>query len=231
MIVHAVLVAFENTDKTLQRWNRDVLPSLRVCCPDRWVVTCFDNSPGPDGRLAEAFGEGYVHAGGQNLMYGGAINLAVRRIPSDYVVYTCTEHGRMVDPRWVDDMLQPMTDDYRVAMTGCLMGSNSPKGIVEWLGGSSAWEWVREKYQFFHPDGTEDVPQHVQGGVFAARTGALWEHPYREPFMHRYSDHQVTWDLLKAGYEVRNVNSVYSVWRDRITNHTNLKYYHDNSED
>lgn len=232
MIVHAVLVAYDNAERTLQRWIRDVRPSLQVCFKDQWRVTCVDNSFWPDDRLIEAFGDDYVWLNGENRMYGGAINLAVRRIPSDYVIYVCTNHGRMVDPRWTWDMVEPMIADPKVVQTGYLMGSNSPEGVASW-----AWPddearrlEFHERFRFVKDDGTGHVPQHIQGGVFAARTGALWEHPYVDPFMHLYSDHYLTWSLLKAGYEVRNVNSVMSVWKSLISNRSNLKYYHDVSE-
>lgn len=234
MIVHAVLVAYNNPDKTLQRWVRDVRPSLEVCFKGDWVVTVVDNSPSPDRQLWDEFGDDYWPLG-QNLFYGGAINWAVRRIPSDFVIYACTNHGRMVDPRWTGDLIDPMLADPKVAMTGHLMGSNSPEGVAHW-----AWpgdenkgrrEAFHERYRFVDQYGLGWVPQHVQGGVWAARTRALWEHPYEEPFLHLYSDHLVTWDLMKAGYEVRDVCTVKSLWKDTLRNHTNLKYYHDNSED
>jgi hypothetical protein len=241
MIVHAVLVAYQNTERTLQRWTRDVRPSLQVCFKDQWRVTCVDNSPEYSRELCDAFdGPGGYDPGsyfwnqGLNEMYGGAINLAVRRVPSDFVIYVCTNHGRMVDPRWTWDMVAPMIADPRVAPTGYLLGSNSPEGVAHW-----AWPGPENKarrrefedrFRFVKDDGTGHVPQHIQGGVFAARTGALWERPYVDPFMHLYSDHYLTWSLLKAGYEVRNVNSVMSVWKSLISNLSNLKYYHDDSE-
>jgi len=239
MIVHVVLVAYDNAERTAQRWRRDVLPSLQVCFKDQWRVTCVDNSPEYSHELCNAFdGPGgydpgsYVWNQGFNETYGGAINLAVRRIPSDFVIYACTNHGRMVDPRWTGLLVDPMLADPKVAMTGHLMGSNSPEGVAHW-----AWpddrvrrEAFHERFRFVDEHGLGHVPQHVQGGVFAARTGAMWEHPYEEPFLHLYSDHLVTWSLLKAGYEVRDVCQVKSLWRDTLKNHTNLVYYHDDSE-
>lgn len=232
MIVHTVLVAYNNPERTLQRWTRDVRPSLEVCFKDQWRVACVDNSPEPRWDLCQQFGKDYVWLDGRNLMYGGAINFAARRIPSDYTIYVCTNHGRTVDPRWTWDLIEPMINDPKVAMTGHLMGSNSPEGVAHW-----AWpddkarrEAFHERFRFTDQHGLGHVPQHVQGGVFAARTKALLEHPYEEPFLHLYSDHLVTWNLLKAGYEVRNVNSVMSVWKSRISNLSNLKYYHDESE-
>lgn len=241
MTVHAVLVAFNNPDRTLQRWARDVHPSLEACFKDQWRVTCVDNSPSYSQQLLDAFdGPGGYDPGsyfwnqGFNEMYGGAINLAVRRIPSDFTIYVCTNHGRMVDPRWTGDLIDPMLADPKVAMTGHLMGSNSPEGVAYW-----AWpgdeeksrrEEFHERYRFVDGYGLGWVPQHVQGGVFAARTSALLECPYREPFLHLYSDHLVTWDLMKAGYEVRDVPSIKSVWRSKISNLNGLTYYHDESE-
>jgi len=234
MIVHAVLVAYQNTERTLQRWTRDVRPSLEVCFKDQWRVTCVDNSAQPDDRLWSQFGDDYQWLNGENRMYGGAINWAVRRRPSDFIVYVCTNHGRMVDPRWTMDLIEPMERDPKVAMTGHLMGSNSPEGVAHWAwpdhGDRERREAFHERFRFVDGYGLGYVPQHVQGGVFAARTSALLECPYEEPFLHLYSDHLVTWSLMKAGYEVRDVCTVKSLWKDRLRNHTNLKYYHDNSE-
>ncbi len=168
MKVHVVLIEFENPHKTRQRWTRDVFPCLEYV-PGTHVVTCVDNSRNRSQMLADLFKDDYLWQGGNNLKYGASLNLSVPRHPdADYVLYVCTAHGKMLHPTWIQDLLAPMIHDPEVGQTGWLMGSNSPEGVA-WAGGSGC-EWVAEKYRF-----EDGVRQHIQGGVFAARTELMLE--------------------------------------------------------
>lgn len=224
-MINVVMVAFNNPEQTLERWERHVkVPVRRISCDFPHEVTVVDNSEERSPLLADAFGDGYLWQGGRNLMYGPAINLAVRRIPSDFVLYVCTRHGRALDEFWVRDLLYPFRDR-DVAQTGYLMGSNSPEGVAHFTG----CPWVKEKFRFTDESGQGYVPQHIQGGVFMARTHLMQEHPYTDDIPHLYTDHILTWNLLKAGYRCVNVATILSVWRRKAGDHElrGIKYVHD----
>lgn len=227
MKIHTVIIAYKDPPRARMRWMRDVLPGLHHLGCER-AVTCVDNSPTPSEILQETFGEDYLWQEGRNLMYGPSINLAVPRIPSDLILYVCAQHGKMHHPAWVEDLARPF-DNPKVGMTGYLMGSNSPEGVAH----VTHCPWVKDKYTFTNEGGQGYVPQHVQGGVFMARTSAMLEHPYPPEIPHLYTDHIVTWAMMKAGWECVNVPSVVSVWRDRVPRHKleGVKYVHDCSEE
>lgn len=222
--VHVVLIAHENPEQTLTRWRRDVRPGLQTYTTD-WHVTVVDNSERPSEALYDEFRGGYLWQKGQNLMYGPSLNLAVPRYPTArYVLYACTKHGTALDPGWVRDLLEPMERWPHVGITGHLMGSNSPEGVAH--DGGPGCEWVKDAYLWVNPDGSGDVKQHVQGGVFACRTALMLQFPYPAQYPHNYTDHLLTWAILKAGYEAYDVQTVKSVWRDEVRDVRGLKYVH-----
>lgn len=220
--IHCILIAFFNPEQTATRWNRDVKPALAQTGLD-YCVSCVDNSPQASPLLHDLFGNDYLWQDGKNLLYGPSINLAVPRHPSDYILYVCTKHGQALNHNWVNELLQPLQNEPEVAMTGHLMGSNSPGGVAH----DCNAPWIKEFFYFTEPDGTGVVPQHVQGGVFMARTELMLRFPYPPDVQHLYTDHIITWNVLKAGYKIRNIPSVRSVWRDVIKDLTNVSYAHD----
>jgi GT2 family glycosyltransferase len=59
------------------------------------------------------------------------------------------------------------------------------------------------------------LDQHVQGGVFAARTAVLREHPYDEgEYRHWGADVNLCFRLSAAGHTLADVPSIKSVWRE-----------------
>ncbi len=211
-MIHVILICYHNPEQTLLRWTRDVKPAVALCGPHS--ITVVDNSPTESHLLRGVFGDSYLWQNGENLMYGGAINLAVPRHPEEkYVLYVCTKHGRMLENTWVQDMIMPMERDDTVGATGFLMGSNSPEGVAH----DCKCPWVKDKYYFTHDDGTGHVPQHLQGGVFAARTELMLRFPYPKEILHLYTDHILTWEILKARYKCVNVPSILSVWRNTVS--------------
>ncbi len=222
--IHAVLVCYNNPAQTAERYFRDMDPGLSLTGLNT-VVTVVDNSVTSSDDLSRRFGNDYVWNDGKNLMYGGAINQAVARVPSDFVLYCCSRHGRAYDPTWVIDILSPVVKLPEVGQAGHLMGSNSPQGLVQWAG--PGYEWVKDKY-WFEEGGTQVVPPHVQGGVFAAKTELMLRFPYPEKFNHMYSDHILTWEILKAGFKVYNIPTICSVWRNKVTERrSEFKYIHE----
>ncbi len=226
-MIHAILIAFNNTHQTCKRWVRDMLPGLQQYGHD-FRVTCIDNSQDlTDTVLQDTFGANHYWQNGENLQYGPSINLAVTMFPSDYVLYCCSRHGFAVDPSWVADIMNPLVNDETVGMTGHLRGSNSPEGVAH----ATGQDWIKDKFRFIDDAGNGYVPQHVQGGVFAARTKLLTDHPYPVQLPHMYTDHMITWAALKAGYKCVDVPTIVSVWRDVIYQRAGLKYLHDESPD
>ena len=92
-----------------------------------------------------------------NLMYGLAINSAIEITAYPYFVYVCSNHGHMYDPTWLDDLVNPIVHDSRVAMPGSLypIGNPTEMGFPSYL-----------------------PHVHIQGGVFGARTEALIAYSY-----------------------------------------------------
>lgn len=222
--IHCVLICFNNPEQTLLRWNRDVRAAVRHVTVDHHV-TVVDNSAEHSPLLKKYFGPDYLWQEGRNLMYGPSLNLAVARYPDDeFVLYVCTKHGKAFDITWVRDMIEPMQRWPEYGMTGHLMGSNSPEGVAH--DGGPGCEWVKDTYRWVNPDGTGDVKQHVQGGVFAARTQLMLEHPYPAQYPHNYTDHLLTWAILKAGHKVYDVQTIKSVWRDSVHHTHGLKFIH-----
>jgi len=228
-MIHAVLICYENPTQTRTRWERDVQPAL-IRAADAFrltpCVTCVDNSDQMSDSLNALFRFDYVRLGA-NLQYGPSINAAVRRRPAAFTVYACTRHGQAFDDSWMFDLLRPLVEDPQAGLAGCLWGSNSPAGVAAATGQA----WVEDAFRFTNPAGVGYVPQHVQGGVFAARTEVLLRFPYDHAIPHLYTDHLITWRAMKAGYRCVDVPSVRSVWRDRWLANGNglagVKYIHD----
>lgn len=232
-MLHAILIAFNNPEQTRTRWERDMLPAMEEVERSlgfSFRVTCVDNSVARSDSLGALFGVDYHWRRGENTMYGPAINYAVRRDGAPacaFTLYACSKHGRAFDPSWVCDLLAPMIADPAVGVTGCLWGSNSPEGVAHDI----KRDWPKDgRYRFVDGRGDGYVPQHVQGGVFAARTEVLLRCPYHEDCPHLFTDHTLTWDAMNAGYKCVDVPSVRSIWRDRWRNKygmEGIKFLHD----
>ena len=74
---------------------------------------------------------------------------------------------------------------------------------------------------------------HIQGGLFAARTAVMRDYPYTDDarWVHWGSDIYQSYQLLNAGFELKNVPSVNSVWRQHVEVPERWKYVHDYSEE
>jgi len=226
-MIHAMLIAFHNPEQTLLRWQRDLLPGLKLS-GHSFVVTVVDNSPTESPRLKDYFGADYLWQHGENVFYGGALNIAVpRHREAEFVLYCCSRHGYAIDPSWVGDIIAPMIADETVGQCGFLMGSNSPGGVAH----VSNAPWIKEQFQFKHDDGSEHVPAHIQGGVFAARTSLMLRFPYPPEVNHLHTDHILTWNILKAGYQCITVPTICSLYGEAVRDRKGLKYVHDTSEE
>jgi hypothetical protein len=125
------------------------------------------------------------------------MNFAVELATKPYVLYLCTEHGYARDPTWPLDLLKPLVDDDagKIAMTGCIRPSGPPTNL-----GFPA-----------------DLPEvHVQGGVFAARRDVLRTFPYPTEYPHLWSDVYVCFQLMAAGFQLVDVPTIRSVWRQAV---------------
>ncbi|WP_224241477.1 glycosyltransferase family 2 protein [Hyalangium gracile] len=215
--VTVVMIPHNDEERALTRLRRDLLPSLALSWRllDAELVV-IDNSERQLTRLARAvrnnglFPAKYRWNKGRNLYYGPAMNQAVREASRPFLLYVCANHGRMHDPTWIWDLLEPLVSDpsESVALTGSFYpsGPPSPMGFADWL---------------------EQV--HVQGGVFAARTSVLARFPYPDgEYAHWGSDIYQSFQLQQHGYVLVDVPSVKSVWRSRVEGE-HWKYVHDES--
>ena len=192
--VSAVMIAYENEQKSLLRLRRDLLPALRGFDTELIVI---DNSARRSSLLAlsvKAARGDYRWQGGDNLLYGPAMNLAVKLATKPYLLYVCSNHGRSRDHSWAADLLAPLEDDATVAMTGSLWPSGDPMA----LGYSAELPW-----------------HHIQGGVFAARRDTLLTHPWPDgQYAHYLADLDICFRLMGAGLKLIDVPTVKSVWQD-----------------
>ncbi len=216
MRVSIILIPHNNEEKFKTRLERELLPTLLAHPAWKFQIIIVDNSD-KDKRPSYQFFEKYQlnHAifwPGVNLMYGPAMNLALKACEYPYIIYMCSNHGRMYNPTWIDDLTDPIMQDERVAMTGSFYPSCSPVD----LGFPS------------------HLPQiHVQGGVFAARTEIMQAHPYstKQNLIHWGSDIYQSFQLLNAGFILKDVPTIKSVWRQVVDLPEKWKYVHDYAEE
>jgi hypothetical protein len=195
--VSAVMIAYENEDASLTRLRRDLLPDLKwQAMQDDVELLVIDNSKEPLGKLEKAvrhYRGRYHWNGGANLKYGPALNQAVQFARYPHLLYVCSNHGEAREAGWSCDLLAAI-DDPKVAMAGTLW----PSGDPTMLG---------------FPAGLPS--HHVQGGVFAASRDVLLDHPYPDgPYAHYGADLVMCFQLMKAGYEIVDVPTIKSVWRE-----------------
>jgi len=192
-----------------------LVPSLQHYPDWEFEFVVVDNSPHRLDPLAQAVGalpwpSHYQWHQGRNLLYGPSLNVAVRLARHPVVLYACANHGKMIDPRWVEDIVSPLRRNERAAMAGHPYGSPPARKVGIRYAGRRI---------------------HIQGGVFSARTEVLRRFPYDEgQHAHDRSDIVVSYRLLAAGFQLIDVPSVMSVWRTTARKGP-WRYVHDDSED
>ena len=214
--VSIVLIPYNNEDKFRIRLERDIIPTIKAHPEWKFQIIIVDNSD-----EAKRVCLNILHSlnicpvylwPGTNIMYGPAMNLALLAAPYPYVVYLCTNHGRMYDPTWIDDIIYPMMLDEKIAMTGSHYAS-----------GCGA-----DQFGF-----SPHLPRiHVQGGIFGARTAIMKAYPYTmdSKWIHGASDICQSYQLLHAGFVLMDVPTIKSVWRQKVDKPEQWKYVHDYSE-
>jgi hypothetical protein len=209
-----VLVPYNNAARTLQRLSRDILSSLPHYPDWRFQLLVVDNSDHRQDQIADRLTDlpwpsRYVWNGGQNLQYGPALNLAAGLAEHPFLVYACTNHGRMIDPGWIGDLVTPFWEDERIAMTGHPYGSPHPSALG-----------FRDTGNYFH----------IQGGVLGIRTDVIKRYPYNDgQYAHLGSDIWQSYRLMQEGFLLRQVPTIVSVWR-QIAPPGHWKYVHDHAE-
>lgn len=213
--VSFVLIAYNNSDKVKQRLERVVFPTATAYSNYSFQLIIVDNSNQPldidlqkvkSARIALVYLQPTT-----NLMYGPSINLALEHAAHEFIVYICTNHGRMYDTTWLQDMLNPLLKESKAAMTGSTYPSCHP---------------TKMGFPAHLPH------EHIQGGVFAAKTAILRKYNYTSDarWVHGGSDIYQSYQLMKAGYKLVSVPSVKSVWRRKVPHSDKYKYVHDESE-
>ncbi len=213
--ISIVLIPHNNQNKFHIRLERDIIPTIKAHPEWKFQIIIVDNSDYPNQILLNTLHELNITPlylwPGKNIMYGPAMNLALSAYTYPYMVYLCSNHGRMYDPTWIDDLITPITENPKVAMSGSYYGSCHPAA----MGFSSSLP-----------------PIHIQGGIFAARTETMKKYPYTtdQRWVHGGSDVYQCYQLLNAGFLLHEVTTIKSVWQQCINSPENLKYVHDNSE-
>ena len=210
-----VIIPHNNPERFKTRIERDLLPTIAAHPHWKFQLVIIDNSDEdkmPPLGILDLRHLHYVYKRpGTNIMYGPAMNLAVQNSIYPYLVYVCSNHGHMYDPTWINDLIEPLIENTNVVMTG----SRYPSGNPTWLG--------------FPPT---LPPYHIQGGIFGARRETLLRHPYttNQHYIHWGSDVYECFELLSAVFELFNVPSINSVWRQNVSSPERWKYVHDDSE-
>ena len=110
--------------------QRDVLPTLRAHPQWKFQLIFIDNSDENKKQQYDFFNEDNIECDyvwpGANIMYGPAMNIAVALCKHPYFVYVCSNHGHMYDATWIDDLIDPIIQNSKVAMTGSLYPSCNP---------------------------------------------------------------------------------------------------------
>jgi hypothetical protein len=209
-----VVIAHNDLERCQRRLTRDLVPSLEHHPDWDFELLVIDNSerrldPLADLVSALPWRSQYLWHGGTNLFYGPSMNLAANLAAHPFLLYACMNHGRMVDPTWIDDMIRPMWLDERVAMCGHRYPSPPPESLgFPNVGG-----------QF-----------HIQGGLLSARASVIRNYPYEEgQYAHWGSDIWQSYRLMSAGFVLEQVPTVISVWREHAVPGA-WKYIHDHSE-
>ena len=214
--VSIVLIRHNNTGKFQTRLERDIIPTIEAHPEWKFQLIVIDNSDEEDRSFLEILERKNIPTvyrwPGTNIMYGPAMNLALKTDVYPIMVYVCTNHGRMYHTSWIDDLIAPIMNNPLVAMTGSFYNSCHPSA----LGFPSHLR-----------------PVHIQGGVFAASTEVMKKYPYStdQRWIHWGSDVYQSFQLLNAGYLLEEVATVKSVWRQNLTTPHHWKYVHDNSEE
>jgi len=209
-----VLIPHNNPERARVRLARDIVPTLRHYPDWQFELIVVDNSAQRMDDLdrdlaALPWPAQYLWQQGANMFYGPALNRAAALAQHPVIVYTCTNHGRMIDPGWIEDLVRPFWDDERVAMAGHPYPGGNPAA----LGLTYSGPWI-----------------HIQGGVLALRTEVIRRIPYDEgQWAHWGSDIFASYRVMEAGFLLRQVPTVLSVWR-QIAPPGPWKYVHDESE-
>ncbi len=213
--VSIILIPHNNAERFNTRMQRDVLPTLKAHPSWQFQLILIDNSDEDKKQQHDFLKEHNIEYSyawpGNNIMYGPAMNIAVSMCKHPYFIYICSNHGRMYDATWIDDLINPIIQNNKIAMTGSLYPSCNPADMG-----------------FAH-----HLPRvHIQGGVFGARTEAIAVHPYTHDarWKHWGSDIFQSYKLMTAGYTLHPVKTINSVWRECLPSPERWKYVHDYSE-
>lgn len=210
-----VLIPHNNQHKFKTRLERDIIPTIKAHPLWKFEIIIVDNSDHANEIILNSLYEINIFPlylwPGTNIMYGPAMNLASSVNPYPYMVYLCSNHGRMYDPTWIDDLVIPIIENPKIAMTGSLYNSCHPAAMGF----------------------PKHLPsKHVQGGIFCAQTEIMKKYQYTKDhrWLHWGSDVYQCFQLLNAGFLLYDVSTIKSVWRQNVSQPEKWKYVHDYSE-
>jgi hypothetical protein len=175
------ICVYEDAERVLAGLRNCLIPSLELAAEAE--ILCLDNSAVPSPTLREALAATgvsfrYEWNEGKNLRYAATLNRMVELARFPNFVYVCLAHSEMRDPSWWQDLVTAL-EDPRHAMAGALQ--------------PGPWEFPVD---------------HIQGGVFAARTETLRAFPFSSRYPHDYSDIGQSEALRRAGLALASVKSI-----------------------
>lgn len=211
--VSFILIVYNNKDKFFTRIVRDILPTVFAYPDWNFQFVVIDNSLKENDGIEEFLLQKHVNYiykwNDRNIKYGPSVNLALEFCKYDYVVYICTNHGRMYNTGWLMDLISPLATNLKIGMTGTLH-----------TGGNS------RAFGFSRVSGN-----HIQGGIFGSRREILLKHPYNnKKYIHSGSDLYESFQLANAGFILKNVPTIVAVWNKTVYRPHRWKYVHDYSE-
>lgn len=213
--ISILMVPYNNEGKALVRLERDIVPTIAAHPNCRFELVVVDNSERLSFKLMSALDKlscpaKYHWSCGANLQYSKAANIGIQWAAQPYLLYMCSAHGHMLDPTWLDDIFKPLLDEPKVGKTGTV-----------------AWSPFPNQYGIKN---TGQPQHHIQGGVFASRTALLQQFPYDDKWPHYGADIQQDYRLMEAGYVMKDVPTIKSIWRKRLPKNHGYKFIHDSSE-
>lgn len=116
------LIAFNNLDKTLDKINNIIKPTIKAYPNFDFEVMCVDNSLLQLDIVNQV--DVYLWNNCENKYYAGAMNQLVQLAHGEIMVYICTNHGRMLDVGWLEDIIQPISDN-------CAMAGNISDNFIQ----------------------------------------------------------------------------------------------------
>jgi hypothetical protein len=212
LTISFILIVYNNREKFFTRMDRDILPTVAYYPNCKFQFVIIDNSYEESKSIEKFLIEKHINYvykwNDNNIKYGPSINLALEFCCYEYVVYICTNHGKMYDVGWLYDLISPLITNSKIGMTGTVYDG----------GDSNAFGFPRVS------------GHHIQGGIFGSRKEILKRYPYsNKRSIHDGSDLYESFQLANAGFILKDIPTIKAVWNLIVNQPYKWKYVHDYS--